>query len=128
MHASHLTQPWSCQGKPDDDSRSQQNSASSVQRPVLDFPLRCDEPFEGEDQTYVLYGSGGCTLYDARKLQALGGFCEVYEPAYVEDLDDKNELTVATPAGARCRAKFEYRADPGDIPVIGPITCAGQAQ
>jgi glycosyltransferase involved in cell wall biosynthesis len=42
---------------------------------------------EGEDQTYVLYGSGGCTLYDAAKLEALGGFDEVYQPAYVEDLD-----------------------------------------
>jgi glycosyltransferase involved in cell wall biosynthesis len=56
-------------------------------RPVLDFPLRCDEPLEGEDQSYVLYGSGGCTLYDAAKLAALGGLDEVYEPAYVEDLD-----------------------------------------
>jgi GT2 family glycosyltransferase/glycosyltransferase involved in cell wall biosynthesis len=57
------------------------------QRPVLDFPLRCDDPLEGEDQSYVLYGSGGCTLYDAAKLTALGGFDEVYDPAYVEDLD-----------------------------------------
>ncbi len=57
------------------------------QRPVLDFPLRCDDPLEGEDQSYVLYGSGGCTLYDAGKLAALGGFDEMYEPAYVEDLD-----------------------------------------
>ena len=56
-------------------------------RPVLDFPLRCDEPMEREDQTYVLYGSGGCTLYDASKLAALDGFDEVYDPAYVEDLD-----------------------------------------
>lgn len=57
------------------------------QRPVLDFPVRCEEPLEGEDQSYVLYGSGGCTLYDARKLTALSGFDEVYDPAYVEDLD-----------------------------------------
>ena len=57
------------------------------QRPVLDFPVRCEEPLEGEDQSYVLYGSGGCTLYDARKLAALAGFDEVYDPAYVEDLD-----------------------------------------
>ncbi len=57
------------------------------QRPVLDFPVRCEEPLEGEDQSYVLYGSGGCTLYDAGKLAALAGFDEVYDPAYVEDLD-----------------------------------------
>jgi GT2 family glycosyltransferase/glycosyltransferase involved in cell wall biosynthesis len=54
---------------------------------VLDLPLRCDVPLEGEDLSYVLYGSGGCSLYDARKLAALGGFDESYTPAYVEDLD-----------------------------------------
>jgi len=52
-----------------------------------DFPVRCDLPFPGEDLSYVLYGSGGCSLYDARKLSALGGMDEVYQPAYVEDLD-----------------------------------------
>ncbi len=58
-----------------------------AQRPVLDFPIRCDDPLDGEDETWVLYGSGGCTLYDAEKLQALGAFDEVFDPAYVEDLD-----------------------------------------
>ena len=52
-----------------------------------DFPLRCDEPLPGEDMTWVLYGSGGCSVYDAAKLRALGGVDEIYEPAYVEDLD-----------------------------------------
>ncbi len=52
-----------------------------------DFPVRCDLPVVGEDLSYVLYGSGGCSLYDARKLMALGGMDEAYEPAYVEDLD-----------------------------------------
>ncbi|MEP7351959.1 MAG: glycosyltransferase, partial [Acidobacteriota bacterium] len=55
--------------------------------PVLEFPVRCDVPLDGEDLSYVLYGSGGCTLYDADKLTALGGFDEIYTPAYVEDLD-----------------------------------------
>lgn len=54
---------------------------------VTDFPVRCLEPFTGEDATYVLYGSGGCSLYDASKLAALCSFDEIYEPAYVEDLD-----------------------------------------
>ncbi len=54
---------------------------------VTDLPIRCDVPLEGEDQSYVLYGSGGCSLYDGAKLAALGGFDEIYEPAYVEDLD-----------------------------------------
>jgi GT2 family glycosyltransferase/glycosyltransferase involved in cell wall biosynthesis len=54
---------------------------------ALDFPVRCDEPLQGEDRSYVLYPSGGCTLYDARKLGTLGGFDEAYAPAYVEDLD-----------------------------------------
>ncbi|MBI4873256.1 MAG: glycosyltransferase [Acidobacteria bacterium] len=53
----------------------------------LDFPLRCDEPAEGEDRTWVLYGSGGCSLYDTRKARVLGGFDEIFQPAYVEDFD-----------------------------------------
>lgn len=52
-----------------------------------DFPIRCEEPFPGEDLTYVLYGSGGCSLYCAARLRALGGVNEAYAPAYVEDLD-----------------------------------------
>lgn len=52
-----------------------------------DFPVRCEMPLAGEDGAFVLYGSGGCSLYDTRKLRALGGADEVYEPAYVEDLD-----------------------------------------
>jgi GT2 family glycosyltransferase/glycosyltransferase involved in cell wall biosynthesis len=57
------------------------------ERKPSDFPLRCDRPFPGEDLSYVLYGSGGCSLFDAAKLRELGGLDEVYEPAYVEDLD-----------------------------------------
>ena len=52
-----------------------------------DFPIRCDEPLEGEDLTWVLYGSGGCSLYDAARLRALGSLDEAYDPVYVEDLD-----------------------------------------
>jgi len=51
------------------------------------FPLWCEEPMANEDGTWVLYGSGGCTLYDTAKLRALKGFDEGYTPAYVEDLD-----------------------------------------
>jgi GT2 family glycosyltransferase/glycosyltransferase involved in cell wall biosynthesis len=54
---------------------------------LTDFPVRCDEPVPGEDLTWVLYGSGGCSLFDTSKLQALGGAGEVFDPAYVEDLD-----------------------------------------
>ncbi len=53
----------------------------------LDFPVRCDDPVVGEDLTWVLYGSGGCSLFDTAKLSALGGVSEVFDPAYVEDLD-----------------------------------------
>jgi GT2 family glycosyltransferase len=59
----------------------------SPQRAATDFPVSCPEPFRGEDQTWVLYGSGGCTLYDAAKLRELGGFDPAYKTAYVEDLD-----------------------------------------
>jgi GT2 family glycosyltransferase/glycosyltransferase involved in cell wall biosynthesis len=53
----------------------------------MDFPVRCDNPLPGEDLTWVLYGSGGCSLFDTEKLLALGGVSEIYDPAYVEDLD-----------------------------------------
>ncbi|MCX6621880.1 MAG: glycosyltransferase, partial [Acidobacteria bacterium] len=49
--------------------------------------LWCNEPLPGEDLSWVLYGSGGCSLYDTRKLRCLGLFGEIYSPAYVEDLD-----------------------------------------
>jgi GT2 family glycosyltransferase/glycosyltransferase involved in cell wall biosynthesis len=53
----------------------------------LDFPVRCDEPYDGEDLTWVLYGSGGCSLFETAKLLAIGGVAEIYDPAYVEDMD-----------------------------------------
>lgn len=53
----------------------------------LDFPVRCDDPAAGEDLTWVLYGSGGCSLFDTSKLRQLGGISEAFDPAYVEDLD-----------------------------------------
>jgi len=56
-------------------------------REPTDFPVTCFLPLEGEDHSYVLYGSGGCSLFDTRKLRVLGSFDEIYEPAYVEDLD-----------------------------------------
>lgn len=67
--------------------REETGKAVMAQDRPEDFPLRCDEPLGGEDLTWVLYGSGGCSLYDTAKLQALGKIDEAYEPAYVEDLD-----------------------------------------
>src|SRR5258706_8065667 len=58
-----------------------------AERKREDFPVRCNAPLAGEDRSYVLYGSGGCSLFDAGKLRALGGMDEVFDPAYVEDLD-----------------------------------------
>jgi glycosyltransferase involved in cell wall biosynthesis/GT2 family glycosyltransferase len=52
-----------------------------------DFPIRCDLPVPGENHTYVLYGSGGCSLFNTMKLRQLEGLDTIYEPAYVEDLD-----------------------------------------
>ena len=52
-----------------------------------DFPVRCLAPAEGENYTPVLYGSGGCSLYDTRKLLELGCLKQSFRPAYVEDLD-----------------------------------------
>jgi GT2 family glycosyltransferase len=67
--------------------REETGKAVMAQSGPDDFPVRCDEPLPGEDLTWVLYGSGGCSLYDAAKLRALGNVDEAYEPAYVEDLD-----------------------------------------
>ena len=67
--------------------REETGKAVMAQTDPDDFPLRCDQPIPGEDLTYVLYGSGGSSLYDAALLRALGGIDTVYEPAYVEDLD-----------------------------------------
>ncbi|MBI5084561.1 MAG: glycosyltransferase [Acidobacteria bacterium] len=54
---------------------------------AVDFPVWCDTPLDGEDLTYVLYGSGGCSLYDTRKLRQAGSLGEIFTPAYAEDLD-----------------------------------------
>ena len=67
--------------------REETGKAVMAQSGPDDFPVRCDEPLAGEDGTWVLYGSGGCSLYDTDKLQSLGGMDEAYEPAYVEDMD-----------------------------------------
>lgn len=67
--------------------REETGKAVMRQESPDDFPVRCDEPLPGEDGTWVLYGSGGCSLYDAAKLNALGGVDEAFDPAYVEDLD-----------------------------------------
>ena len=67
--------------------REETGKAVMAQAHPDDFPIRCDEPIPGEDLSYVLYGSGGCSLYDAAMLHTLGGVDEAYAPAYVEDLD-----------------------------------------
>lgn len=72
---------------PDGVRREETGKAVWRRESPLDLPLRCDEPVAGEDLTYVLYGSGGCSLYDTAKLRALGGMAEIFHPAYVEDLD-----------------------------------------
>jgi GT2 family glycosyltransferase/glycosyltransferase involved in cell wall biosynthesis len=72
------------------EGRRREETGKTVLNPtpgVTGFPVRCDIPIDGEDHSYVLYGSGGCSLYDAGKLESLGGFDEAYQPAYVEDLD-----------------------------------------
>ncbi len=52
-----------------------------------DFPIHRIDPLPGENLTPVLYGSGGCSLFDTARLRALGGLDEALAPAYVEDLD-----------------------------------------
>jgi GT2 family glycosyltransferase/glycosyltransferase involved in cell wall biosynthesis len=76
----------------------------------LDFPVRCDDPLPGEDLTWVLYGSGGCSLFDTAKLIALGGVSELYDPAYVEDLDfGFRAWKYGWPSVYRAPARVEHR-------------------
>lgn len=67
--------------------RREETGKAVMRRSMREFPITCDIPIEGESHSYVLYGSGGASLYDTRKLRALGGAAPVFEPAYVEDLD-----------------------------------------
>jgi GT2 family glycosyltransferase/glycosyltransferase involved in cell wall biosynthesis len=75
------------------EGKRREETGKAVMRPparhrrTTEFPVHCVEPLPGEDLTWVLYGSGGCSLYDTAKLRAIGGICEAYAPAYVEDLD-----------------------------------------
>jgi GT2 family glycosyltransferase len=72
-------------------ARREETGKTAMRRPdeltPADYPVFCPEPLAGEDRSPVLYGSGGCSLYDRAKFLALGGFDEIYAPAYVEDLD-----------------------------------------
>jgi len=72
-------------------ARREETGKTAMRRPHSltpnDYPVFCPEPLPGEDFSPVLYGSGGCSLYDREKFLALGGLDEIYEPAYVEDLD-----------------------------------------
>ena len=52
-----------------------------------EFPVTCLTPVDGEDLSYVTYGSGGCSMYDTARFLECGGMGEVFTPAYVEDLD-----------------------------------------
>ncbi len=84
----------------------------SARRPE-DFPLRCETPLPGEDLSYALYGSGGCSMYDAEKLERLGGLDKIYHPAYVEDLDIGYRAWLAgwpTVLAAEARVLHRHRA------------------
>ena len=72
---------------PEQQRREETGKAVMPPEPDGGLPVRCELPLPGEDLSYVLYGSGGCSLIDSAKAWALGGFDEVYKPAYVEDLD-----------------------------------------
>jgi GT2 family glycosyltransferase/glycosyltransferase involved in cell wall biosynthesis len=75
-----------------------------------DFPVRCDAPIPGEDLTWVLYGSGGCSMFDTSKLRTLGGVSEVFDPAYVEDLDlGYRAWKRGWPSVFRAAAQVEHR-------------------
>jgi glycosyltransferase involved in cell wall biosynthesis/GT2 family glycosyltransferase len=72
---------------PEGQRRQETGKAVWKQSAPREFPLRCDVPCAGENLTPVLYGSGGCSLYDTAKLRQIGCLKESFRPAYVEDLD-----------------------------------------
>jgi glycosyltransferase involved in cell wall biosynthesis/GT2 family glycosyltransferase len=72
---------------PEGKRREETGKANYKPTGLRDFPLRCDTPVEGENDSPVFYGSGGCSLYDTAKLLTIGCFKEAFRPAYVEDLD-----------------------------------------
>ncbi len=72
---------------PEGQRREETGKAVMPAQDGTSFPVRCEIPLAGENHSYVLYGSGGCSLVDTNKAKALGGLDEIYEPAYVEDLD-----------------------------------------
>ena len=43
--------------------------------------------------------------------------------AYLEDLEPHNQVVVDRPNGRRCKVAFDYTPVPGDLPLIGPLTC-----
>jgi outer membrane usher protein len=45
---------------------------------------------------------------------------------YVEGLEQNNEVAIELINGRRCKLVFAYRPVPGEIPVIGPLTCREQ--
>ena len=47
---------------------------------------------------------------------------------YMKNLGTKNEISVELEKGGRCSATFIYHPVPGQIPMIGPVTCTGDGQ
>jgi len=89
---------------------------------VVDFPVR-----QSHGALLLLVDKAGRPLPvgSAATLAATGATVAVgYDgQAYVEDLSEKNSLTVQMPDGRKCAALFAYHAEQGDIPKIGPLSC-----
>ena len=110
---------------PEGKRREETGKAMYFPEAVDHLPLRCVEPVDGEDLTWVLYGSGGCTLYDTGKLRALGGFNETLTPAYVEDLDvGYRSWLQGWPSVFVAEAKVEHRHRSTTARVFTPFELA----
>ena len=94
---------------------------------ISDFPIRCADPIAGEDLTYVLYGSSGCSLFEAERLLGFHGLDESYKPAYVEDLDiGVRAWQQGWPSvlAARAHVVHEHRATMGRLYSADRLECA----
>jgi outer membrane usher protein len=104
------------------------NNASYSMRPqdrsgvVVRFPIKFSH---GALLRLVDESGAPLPLGSAATLKATGAVAPIgYDgEAYMEGLSPQNELSVERADGQHCRATFNYRPVPGEIPSIGPLRC-----
>ncbi|MDI1238539.1 MAG: fimbria/pilus outer membrane usher protein [Polaromonas sp.] len=93
---------------------------------IVRFPIKLSH---GALLRLVDAGGAPVPVGSAARLQASGvAFPVGYGgEVYLEGLRARNVVVVERPKARRCSVVFDYKAVPGDIPTIGPLTCREQA-